>query len=346
MKVLLEHAHTYPAILSPASMCFAYPSRVADAWEPFVEKIIEDESDVPATTLSLAISSGSSRELCLRDWMPRRSLLRRMQRLRKPIDLGHLLFDARSAIDLGNVTHFLRGPLTAILYSRSALDNHDLAGHDLHVVLPTRSPGFVCQMFALLDIPFISTDREVRGSLISVHKSDSATGSRVQHYPIPSLFTNAVLRNEPDTPKRVFIARKGARRIINEAEVEAIVEKDGFVKCYFEELSVREQWRIMSNAEEIVAIHGAALGNLLVHHGWQTGEGPKVVEIFGAGHKVKCFRYYVAALNGRWCSVRSQITSKIIRDMDENFKSHSHAFDPIMVHPESVRLALEYVRQM
>lgn len=346
MNCVFHYNEVLPPIISPASLCFTYPSRVADAWEPFAEKVLEDECAIPETSFSMKIFEGSTSELQRSHWVRKRNLLRRLQRLREPIALEGILYDARSAKDLGNVTHFLRGPLTEILFAKKALLNcDDYRGEDLRVLLPSEPPGYACEMLTILGILFVATDREVCGRVVLAHKTDSVSGAAVRHYPLPSLFDHEASSYGLDVPHRIFISRKGSRRIINEAEVEESIAKDGFVKCYFEGMSVREQWNVMRNAKEIVAIHGAALGNLLVHQGWRIGEGPRVVEIFGAGHKAKCFRYYVAALNGRWCSVRSQVTSKIIRDMDENFKKHSHAFDPIMVHPESVRLALEYVRQ-
>lgn len=344
MALLLEHTYVYPRIESPQSLCFTYPSRVADAWEPFGEKVIENKSVVPETCFSVKMFGGSTRELRLRDWVRKWNLPRRMQRLREPLNLDGILYDGRCASDLENVSHFLSGTLTLLLHAQRVLSEHNPEAGSIRVVLHAKPPKFACEMLDILDIPYILTDRELRGTLVSVEKTILRSNETIQHYPIPSLFDNRSLDAEV-MPKRVFLSRKVSRQMTNEAEVDELLGREGFAKCYFEDLSVREQWGIMRDAEEIVAIHGAALGHLLVHHGWRTGEGPRVVEIFGAGHKTKCFRYYVAALRGHWCAVRSKITSKIIRDMDENYRRHKHAWDPITVDPESVRLALEYVRQ-
>jgi hypothetical protein len=344
MDYVFEHNEIFPRIVSPSSLCFTYPTRVADAWEPYGEKVVEDESVIPETRFFVKMFKGSTRELSLRNWIRKYDLPRRLQSLREPLSMDGVLYDGRYASDLENVTHFLCGTLTQVLHARRILriENHGVGA--LRVVLPAKAPKFACEMLDLLNIPYILTDRKLRGTVLSVGKTGLASGKDIQHYPIPSLFDDKSLDSD-DTPERVFISRKISRRITNESEVEELLAKERFVKYYFEDLSVREQWGIMRNAEEIVAIHGAALGHLLVHHGWRTGDGPKVVEIFGAGHKTKCFRYYVAAVHGQWCAVRSKITSRIIRDMDENFKRHSHAWDAITVDAESVGLALEYVRQ-
>jgi len=81
------------------------------------------------------------------------------------------------------------------------------------------------------------------------------------------------------TPKRkIFITRKGAkvRRILNEEEVEALLIEHGFESIASEKHSVADQIRLFSEAETIVAPHGAGLANMIY------STKPNIIELFPA----------------------------------------------------------------
>jgi hypothetical protein len=65
--------------------------------------------------------------------------------------------------------------------------------------------------------------------------------------------------------KKVFISRQKAsyRRIINEDEIFSMFEPWGFIRYNLEDLTVLEQVYLFSQAEQIVAPHGAGLVNLI-----------------------------------------------------------------------------------
>ncbi|MCW3083760.1 MAG: hypothetical protein JWP12_1126 [Bacteroidetes bacterium] len=78
--------------------------------------------------------------------------------------------------------------------------------------------------------------------------------------------TNPLLKNNKEVKNsRIFISRKkaGYRKILNEAELDHILEKAGFVKIFLEDLSFDEQVQALYNANVVVAIHGAGLTNIL-----------------------------------------------------------------------------------
>ncbi|MCH9630432.1 MAG: hypothetical protein S4CHLAM37_04310 [Chlamydiia bacterium] len=77
--------------------------------------------------------------------------------------------------------------------------------------------------------------------------------------------------------KKVFISRKKAsyRRVINEDEVFALLQKQGFKRYFLEELSILEQVFLFHNAEVIIAPHGAGLVNLIF-----AEPHTKIVELF------------------------------------------------------------------
>jgi hypothetical protein len=68
-----------------------------------------------------------------------------------------------------------------------------------------------------------------------------------------------------DTPAKVYISRRRAavRRILNEAEFESLLQKNGFTLVELESLPWDKQVQLFSNAEVVLAPHGAALANIV-----------------------------------------------------------------------------------
>jgi Glycosyltransferase 61 len=68
--------------------------------------------------------------------------------------------------------------------------------------------------------------------------------------------------------KRIYISREAfaltsKRHILNEEELFSALNKVGFEKYMTEKMSIPEQIELFSNAEIVVAVHGAALSNIL-----------------------------------------------------------------------------------
>jgi hypothetical protein len=86
--------------------------------------------------------------------------------------------------------------------------------------------------------------------------------------------------------RRIYLSRSNAtrRRLINEEEISAFLAGEGFEVVSAENLTVREQIGIFSQAERIVAPHGAGLTNLLF-----TPEKIRVLELFSPRYVNPCF---------------------------------------------------------
>ena len=113
----------------------------------------------------------------------------------------------------------------------------------------------------------------------------------------------------------------------------------------FEDLPLNMQLSLTRNAREVVAIHGAAIAGLVFNrHGVgpdsRPGDGVRLVELFGAGYIVDCYRRQAGAYNGSWAAVRGQITSRIVRDLDEHAKPRSHALSPFRIDIGSLEEAM------
>lgn len=81
--------------------------------------------------------------------------------------------------------------------------------------------------------------------------------------------------------RRVYITRRLAarRRISNESEIEPVLNEYGFEPVEAENLTVREQIDLFSEAEAVLGLHGAGLTNMIF-----ASPGCKVLEIFDPDH--------------------------------------------------------------
>ena len=88
--------------------------------------------------------------------------------------------------------------------------------------------------------------------------------------------------------KRIYISRSKAKRrkIINEVEFESFLLAHNFEIVHFEDLSVKQQVDLMSQAEIIISLHGAGLANCLFMP-------PKsvVIELIPKIDKIQDFRF-------------------------------------------------------
>jgi len=90
--------------------------------------------------------------------------------------------------------------------------------------------------------------------------------------------------------KRLYISRSksNARKVLNESEVMAVLKPLGFETVFSEEISFQEQVNYFSQAEVIIAPHGAGLSNLVF-----CNEKAKVLEFFSPNYVNAC--YYALA---------------------------------------------------
>jgi predicted alpha/beta hydrolase len=71
---------------------------------------------------------------------------------------------------------------------------------------------------------------------------------------------------------------------------------------------------------------------------------PSLVELFGPGYIVSCFRDLAAAVGSRWCGVRGQITPEVVRDLDHRHRHpRSHTTSPAVIDLASLEAALDRV---
>jgi capsular polysaccharide biosynthesis protein len=139
-----------------------------------------------------------------------------------------------------------------------------LLGFDGSKIIPAHDEYTSIQAEALIVPSFVSR----------FHYSVPATFEYLRHELLPQALLQV---DASQFSKKVFISRKNSnrRKIVNEASIIELLEKDGFVAYTLEKLSVAEQIVLFSNAEIIVAEHGAGLTNIIF-----CQPATKVIEIF------------------------------------------------------------------
>ena len=112
-----------------------------------------------------------------------------------------------------------------------------------------------------------------------------AIGCRFQHpHPQTLNWLRRMFEPQPvqNGPKRLWLSRQDAstRRIVNEVELDAVLQKFGFAKIAPGALTVREQIALFAQAQMVAGPHGAAFTNLVFSPG-----GARVLEIMPGQHR-------------------------------------------------------------
>jgi hypothetical protein len=236
-----------------------------------------------------------------------------------------LLLDLRYE-DLTNISHLLAFAAPLPLLIRSKLSR------PLNIILPRPAPKLAEKVLDSLGLSWISTNRDLEGDFIL-----GPTGHERVFEPLYRIIFEQIEIGSPApaNSERLFIARRGRRRIDNEMEVDDLLSSYGFRKVYYEDYTVSEQWQLSANAEAIVAQHGAALSSLLFNR-----RSVKVVEIFHPGFSTDFFRRICCCIGAEWRGVHGKIPAQLTRVLDERGKARAFAFSSTTVHSDSLKMAL------
>jgi capsular polysaccharide biosynthesis protein len=100
-------------------------------------------------------------------------------------------------------------------------------------------------------------------------------------------------KSDQDLPQKIFITRNQAtsRRLINTEEISSYLSARGFTSIDLQGLSLSQQIALFRKASHVIAVHGAALTNLLYC------EHAFVLEIFSMQHGVRPDYVQIACIN-------------------------------------------------
>jgi len=178
-----------------------------------------------------------------------------------------------------NYYHWMIGTVPKIRYVGKYQEK---TGKSVTFLLPKDPPSWIGQTLSLLGCP---SDRFLV-SQAPIYKPDRTV---VPPHPFPGqegdykwirrrIFENLDTRSSRKSNKRVYISRENAigRRVVNEENLMDMLSNYGFEKYRLEDRMVSENIQLFSNADMIVAPHGAGLTDILFCNDCT------VVELFGS----------------------------------------------------------------
>ncbi len=180
----------------------------------------------------------------------------------KPVEFrDSVILDVRTFIP-NNIAHIMLHILPLCLHVKQSYNA------EVTIVLDKLHAPFR-KLLEVFGIHAIFTRRKIQGKFIKVY-----TTRGLAAHPIMDLFDSSIYALMPAIYERfqfksglqetnkIFIARRGQRGVTNLAEVESLLTSLGYKTIFMEDYSIEVQLGIASEANEIVAIHGASMGML------------------------------------------------------------------------------------
>jgi hypothetical protein len=242
-----------------------------------------DDCDIAGHTNTILRRSDNAM-LHFRNGIPDWNLSKPVRLRERPVTPGiYVVLDRAS-----HYFHFLSDDVAPLL---SYLDRLHPPGETLHVVFSRDAAGFkreglkaLAKAYPSVKLVEVAADERLTGATVlwlsrigATHEwmpidramVDKWRDILLAHYPVPPSVRAPA--------RRLFIGRKGAklRRLKNEDEIAAMLAKEGFAPFAPDANDQRSQIEAFGGADIIVAVHGAALTNLVF-----CRPGTRVVEIF------------------------------------------------------------------
>jgi len=294
----------------PAAKLFSHPTLLSNIYSASIETVLLDPETVPGATANLRIEHRTTKSLHgYRDVGRRAGARTWIERVSAGSERDfheRLVYDARWT-DNANVAHIFHRHLAVLGLAKKRLG---VGGDDCLILLEKKSARFSHDLFRLAGYETFETNLPVRANLLLVDFD-----FRAPYHLLPFVATLEPANLNAGLPRKIFISRRGTRRLTNEASIVALLREHGFQTVYFEGMPLAEQWSIARYATSIVAIHGAALGFLAT-----KGAAPlasfELLEFFSPGLVVDCFRKYSAILGGAWTGCRGRLTPEFLRCLE------------------------------
>ena len=170
--------------------------------------------------------------------------------------------------------HWLTDALTRLYVVRDRLDG-------LTLMLPWEfeTRDFVrtsLEAFGVKNFDFIKRDEVLLASSLSMPTHTAPSGHFRDEVIQGVRRTLIEAFGDSGEGERIYISRRAAnrRRIVNEDDVETMLKSFNFKTIYAEELSFKDQVKILSRARYLVSNHGAGLTNMLF-----MKDGARVLEL-------------------------------------------------------------------
>ena len=346
-----EYPVEIAAIEIPETRTFAHTTRLVDFDTPAMEEIIRPAATLRAHTARVRLWQGETATHADTRPVPeplvdrlKHEVKRVLHRRAPTVDLGPqtIGFDLRAHF-LNNHAHLVHECLAPLRCLEATLEsNGSLEGRSVSVILGVDPPKLVSRFLEAAGVPVVEADGIVRGTLVSIEGHHDVSL-------VPYLSRQPWSDWAEATPSRVYVSRRGElRSVVNEDEVKAMLEAEGYERVFMEDYPLPQQWSMLVNAEEIVGIHGAGLAGIAfaAAKGAPVRPRVRVVELYSAGYSNSCFRDYTAGVDGVWVGVRGKILPEIVDDLDIKGNQRAHHMSCFEVDLVSLGAALARMRSL
>jgi len=327
---------------------YAPSTYLLDSWEAVVEEIYLPEGASKSGELSFKfIAEGRAGT----EHSP--SIKSKVKQVFSEKAKDVLVSESRVIVDLRvhspeNLAHAITNHLPVALLAKEYLK--EINQPEPLLLLPSALPNYIEQLFSSVGFQLLLTDAVVIGKVCEFKVEPWIAIRGIRHTVFQenlsgSGFAESLYTKSLSLPKRIFISRRDTRCISNEHEVERFLTAKGYQKIYLEDYDILEQIAMVSLADSIVAIHGAALGPLILRVLFDT-QPLKLVELFSPGHMTNVFRMVSQQIGGEWVGVRGKLWPAIIKQayicLPENVRKYSLVkFDVCLLSLEKAMESIE-----
>jgi len=308
---------------------FAPSTYLLDSWEPIIEQIYLPEVESKAGEIGFSfVAEGATKT------KQKSSIKSKLKHLFVEAVKDEVGPENCTLVDLRshnpeNLAHAITNHLPVALLARAFLNAANYP--EPMLVLPKALPDYIKRLFLSIGFQLLFTDAVVKGKICEFKLDPWVSIRGVRHKVIQekllgSEFAEVIYKKSLLLPKKIFISRRNTRILSNENEVEQFLRRKGYQKIYLEDYEVLEQIAMVSMADSIVAIHGAALGPLILRVLFDT-QPLKLVELFSPGHMTNVFRMVSQQIGAEWVGVRGRLWPSIIKQayicLPENVRKYS-----------------------
>ena len=181
------------------------------------------------------------------------------------------VFDLRG-IEPNNIAHLIIHAIPLCLLVRNS------AGLDTQFLFRKMGAPFE-KLLNEFGIKPITSNKKIEANFVKVFGTRNIAGHVIQLAGLNILDAKECLHSSvlPDTyndyqfksplknKKKIFIARRGARALINHDETQILLTEHGYETVFMEDYSISEQLGIASEVTHVVGVHGASMGMLVLN---------------------------------------------------------------------------------
>ncbi|MBO9712562.1 glycosyltransferase family 61 protein [Sphingomonas sp.] len=213
------------------------------------------------------------------------------------------------------------------------------AGEPVTILLHAGMAGYIVRMYEVFGFEVVRSDAPVRAraARFEIDKRTSIYSLRPRLLPVFDGFDFAPF-SAGEPAERLFLSRKDTRKIANEAEVLALLERYGYRRIYPEDLSPADQIAAIRAARSIVSIHGAALAPLQFH---PDPAALGLIELLPVGHVTNFYRVMACQLGANYLAVRGREKPNYVKSMYTQGWFKDFSLDDFEVDVEALELALQ-----